>query len=291
MQSMTGFGAATRETEFGRIGAEARSVNNRFLELGFRLGQTFIHLEVPLRSELRQKIARGKVDITLRFEPADTVVPDVRINAHLLKSLARQLDEAGLSGSGDFRTEAFLQVPGVLITGSDTGGNEKLDALVCEIVHEAVERLVEERAREGAALREACLGHHDRMRALLDQVERSRDEVVEKYRVRLHERIEELMNAQKAALDPGRLEQEVAIFADKADISEECARLSAHLDALRGLADESDAVGRRLDFLVQEILREVNTIGSKCRDLDLARCVLDLKKETESLREQIANVE
>ena len=130
------------------------------------------------------------------------------------------------------------------------------------------------------------------MRELASVIESAKTSVVDKYRERLQARLEELLGPKGPSLDPGRLEQEVAVFADKADISEECSRLAAHLDALEELlGKDGEPVGRALEFLIQEILRETNTVGSKCRDLEVARAILDLKQENESLREIIANVE
>jgi uncharacterized protein (TIGR00255 family) len=291
MKSMTGYGAATRETPFGRLQAEIRSVNNRFLEINFRLGGTFIHLEAGLRATLRERLQRGKVDVLLRFDPSESFVPAVRLNVPVLKSLTRQLGEAGLAGEG-IRAEGLLGLPGVLVSESDPASTAELDGIVRELVLEAADKLTAERAREGETIREACRAQHARMAALAASIAGSRDDVVAKYRERLHQRIEELMGPKAASMDAGRLEQEVAIFADKADITEECQRLAAHLDALRDLVEkDGEAVGRALEFLVQEMLRETNTTGSKCRDLEISRNVLELKKEIETLRENLANIE
>ena len=294
MHSMTGFGAAAKETKFGRIGAEVRSVNNRFLELNFRLGSQFIHLEQSLRGVLRKELKRGKVDVMLRYEPSDDFTPKLRVNIPQLISLAEQVARAGYPReSGDFiRPEQLINVPGVVTAESAPERIDALDEVVIELVEEAARNLVEARKREGEGLRDELRGFHAEMTKLLAEIEKSRDGVVEKYRDRLATRIQELMGPKAASLDAGRLEQEVAIFADKADIAEECQRLASHLKALEeALAKEDEAVGRSLEFLSQEMLREVNTIGSKCRDLDIAKAVLELKNVLEGLREQIANIE
>lgn len=291
MNSMTGFGAATRETRFGRLTVEIRSVNYRFLEPSFRLGQSFMHLEPALRTELRNRLQRGKVDLFVRFEPTESFIPSVRINTALVREILKQFDQASLSDTPPPRPEALIGVPGVVMVDSDAGSNEELDGEMVSLVHEALDKLIAERRREGDALYAACRGHQQRMRELAAQVAAARDDVVQKYRERLRARLDELLGPMAPTLDPGRIEQEVALFADKADIAEECQRLDAHLEALATLLDQEDAVGRQLDFLTQEIQRETNTIGSKCRDLEIARCVLELKKENESLRENIANAE
>jgi uncharacterized protein (TIGR00255 family) len=175
----------------------------------------------------------------------------------------------------------------------DASQQETLEKLLRRALTEAVEGFAAERAREGEALRQAIADMRAAMVKHLASVGEARSEVVQKYRDRLKERLEELLGPQASVLDPGRLEQEVAFFADKADISEEVIRLGAHLDRLEQLLNDKEGAskGRALDFLSQEILREVNTIGSKSRDLDITRTVLELKGLVESLKEQVANVE
>lgn len=292
MLSMTGFGSALEESRFGRVSAEVRSVNNRFLELNFRLGASFLHLEPKLRTMLRDELRRGKVDVTVRFEPAEDFAPAARVNTALVQGIVQQMVDSGLATPGSIAVETLLTVPGALIQEADRKTNEELDAVVCKTVAKAVEALVAERSREGATIAGQLLEMHGRMKQRAESIAAGRDEVVAKYRERLHARIEELLGPKASSLDPGRLEQEVTIFADKADISEEVHRLAAHLDALEDLArKKNEAVGKSLEFLSQEILREVNTTGSKCRDLEMAQHVLELKKEVESLRELVANVE
>ncbi len=290
MRSMTGFGSAIRETPHGRLTVELRSVNNRFLELNFRLGSTFIHMESELRNRLRSRLVRGKVDVTLRFDASDDFNAGARVNKTLVRTLLAELKDA--SGGQEIRPEGLLSVPGVLVGQTHDEHLKELAAPILELADEAAAALVEQREREGEATRSILSGHQTAMVELAGRIAAGRGDVVARYRERLSQRIAELLGPNSPPLDPGRLEQEVAVFADKADIAEECARLEAHLDELsRLLATNGEAVGRKLEFLSQEMLREVNTTGSKCRDLDIARDVLALKNELESLREQIANVE
>ena len=291
MKSMTGLGSATRETEFGRITVEIRSVNSRFLDSNFRMGPTFSRLETSFRTVLRNRLQRGKVDVTLRFDPAEELVPGARINRGLLRQLMIEMaDVVGMDEK--VRTESLLTVPGVVLTASESTIPEEVDKAVLEVLDQAVDGLVSERSREGESLRGILLEQHRQMAERTQQITGARSEVVEKYRERLHARIEEVLNSQGGTVDPGRLEQEVVFFADKADITEECDRLAAHLEQMKALIEkDEESVGRSLEFLAQEILREVNTVGSKCRDLEIARAVLDLKQQVESCREQLANVE
>ncbi|MCB2155719.1 YicC family protein [bacterium] len=291
MKSMTGFGSATRETPFGRMTIEMRSVNSRFLDTNLRIGATFSHLETAIRTALRNRLQRGKVDVTLRFDPSEELVPAARINKVLLKRLMADVQEA-VEGGVEIRPESLLSVPGVVLTASESSIPEEADKSVLEVLDEAIDGLIQERSREGESLREVLREHHRLMSERTQEITTARAEVVQKYREKLLQRIEELMNSQGGTVDPGRLEQEVVFFADKADITEECDRLAAHLEQLKALVDkDEESVGRSLEFLAQEILREINTIGSKCRDLEIARAVLDLKQQVESCREQLANVE
>ncbi|MEQ8822158.1 MAG: YicC/YloC family endoribonuclease [Sumerlaeia bacterium] len=299
MRSMTGFGRETAEGPLGSVTVELRSVNHRFLEIAVRAPSALAALEPELRARIKERLVRGRVDATVRFTPAgDTTgdAPAVRLNIALVRSLAEQFRKALGTAEGSVRAAELLSVPGVLETGDAEAPTEEslaaLGAILREALDGALDGLIAERTREGAALREALAAMAADMRGHAAAVSDGRDAVVDRYRERLQARLEKLLGPEGPALDPGRLEQEVLFFADKADISEECARLAAHLDALdAGIAADDEAVGRNLEFLTQEILREVNTTGSKCRDLDIGRHAMALKQLVESLKEQLANVE
>ncbi len=290
MNSMTGFGNGQAEHEsLGSLAIELRSVNSRFLDLAIRLPQELTTFEPLARSELQKRFARGKIYLSTRFDPIPGAAERYLLNEPLLKKLEEFCEERGATPSA----ESLLGIEGVIQIQPDESRQDELKKLFIDALEQAAEGLDAERGREGAALRQALLEIHEQMRERLDAVEESRGQVVDKFRERLHERLDELLGPKSASLDPGRLEQEVAIFADKADISEEIMRLGAHLDRLKEILnpENPEVKGRALDFLAQEILREINTIGSKARDLDITRQVLELKGLVESLKEQIANVE
>ena len=291
MLSMTGFGSAQAIIPAGRVAVEVRSVNARFLEFGLRLPNALQALDPEVRNLVRGRLKRGKVDLVVRFEPAAEAASAVRINRAALANLLRDLSELSPLGH-KIAPETLLSVPGMISTPTEGDIAESLRVVVIDVVGKAIDALIADRRREGDGLRAAFRGHHAALAAGHAAANAARGEVVARYRDKLLARVTELLGPQSAALDPARLEQEVVLFADKADLSEECQRLGAHLDQLASLIEKNeDAVGRSLDFLCQEILREVNTIGSKCRDLSITRAVLDMKTETESLRENIANVE
>lgn len=196
-----------------------------------------------------------------------------------------------LSPERDITVENLFTIPGVVVGLPDETRADQLKELFVDAMKIAFESFSSERRKEGEKLAEAIDLIAHEMERSLDQIRGASEDIVEKYRQRLHERMEDLLGPRMASLDPGRLEQEVAIFTDKADINEEIVRLESHLGNLRGMiAKKGEPIGRKIEFLAQEILRETNTIGSKCRDLDITREVLNLKNLCENLREQIANV-
>lgn len=289
MNSMTGFGSGRAESPLGAVTVELRSVNNRFLDVSARIPSELSAAEPSARAELQKRIHRGKVVLNARFDAIPGAAEHYDVNRPLLGMLEKFCRDRNESSS----LAHLLTVPGIIVTHQDSAATEALQKLFATAFHAAMEGLKKDRRREGEALRAALRGIHERMTAALGIVDRGRQGLAAKYRDKLQERIAELLGPKGAALDAGRLEQEVALFADKADIEEEIIRLRAHLSRLNDiLSDESDeGKGRALEFLNQEILREVNTIGSKSRDLDIITQVLELKNLAESMKEQTANIE
>ena len=290
MQSMTGFGRGTAESLIGRLSVELRTLNHRFTELSLQLPPALGFLDQPARRRVASAVQRGKVTLLVRFEPGQSAPAGVALNRPLLDELAAQA--RAMRDGGPIMPEVLMLAPGVVSPSADPAAEEGILALFDAAFDAAAAALRTDRAREGAVLADAFAASSARMRASAESIATGSSQVVARYRDKLHARIEELLGPAAGSPDPGRLEQEIVLFADKADISEEIVRLTSHLDELvKVIATVGAPVGRRLDFLSQEIGREVNTIGSKCRDLDLTRHVLDLKAELESLKEQIANVE
>jgi uncharacterized protein (TIGR00255 family) len=292
MKSMTGYGAGRADGACGNVSIELRTVNGRFLDLSFRLPAMLSFAEPALRRSLMARLARGKVHVSARFDSAENAPPAVTVNRPLLRLLAEEA--RALAPDRPIAAETLLLAPGVVVPTVDSAMEEALAALVERALAQALDALEADRAREGRVLADAMLAIHARLEENHALVAAAGGSVAEKYRDRLRERIAELLAGTGVAPDPARIEQELALFADKADIGEECVRLGAHLDELRAILSgrgKGDAAGRRLDFLAQEIGREINTIGSKCRDLGIAKAVLAMKLELESLREQLANIE
>lgn len=287
--SMTGYGSGRAESAIGSVSVELRSVNSRFLDIAARMPQEFSAFEPTLRQELQKRFQRGKVYAQVQFSPIPGAGQHYALNGPLLELLEQACAARGEKPA----LSTLLAIPGAVLTLSSESQQEELGRLFRTAMEQAVKGFAAERAREGEALRQALAQLRDAMLARLATISAARGEVTTKFRDKLKERLAELLGPAGATLDAGRIEQEVALFADKADITEEVTRLEAHLQHFGTLLTDKDtpAKGRALDFLSQEILREVNTIGSKARDLEITRQVLDLKALVEALKEQVANLE
>ena len=290
---MTGYGQAVRESSEVRITVEVRSVNNRFADMKLRLPDALASLEPELRRAVLAKVKRGRVEIDLRIEAARGSRA-VSLNRHVVGDVlaAGQAlrEEFGVLGDADMAT--LLRVPGVLEIASPA---EALDdagkAQVLAAVGDALEALDRARSKEGAMLTADLLERFGRMESVVGEVRARAAAVPELLEKKLVERVAQLTTG--IAIDPGRLAQEAAFLADRADVTEEIVRLSGHLGQARGFLARPDGepVGKRLDFLLQEIHRETNTIASKSPDLEMSRGALTLKAEAEKIREQIQNLE
>lgn len=292
-QSMTGFGQAQMNTAIGQLAVELRTVNNRFHDLALSLPRELANCEMPLRALLRATVTRGRVDVRVRFT-SPTSGANALLNVELVREWVQQLRALRELGvHGEITPDTVLAIPGVAQGGVTALDEEVAWAALRPVVDQALAALARERAREGAALAEQLVADGRRIAELRELVHAQREAIVSRYRTRLTERIAELEAETRAKLEPGRLEMEVAMFADKADISEETVRLGVHLDRFFALlahpAEES--IGKQLEFLLQEFGREINTICSKARDTDVTGHALEMKNLVERIREQAANVQ
>ena len=290
MQSMTGYGRCQAVLDGREMPLEVKTVNHRFLDLSFRLPRNVGFLEEMLRRELASGIQRGHMDVFVAYRNTRSDARQVRVDAALAGAYmeaARQVQE--IAGAGEPLSAAQLMaLPDVVqITEAqeDQGAVEQLAKLALEQVTTQVRAM---RAREGDALRRDLTEHLDALAQLRERMAARAPQVPQAYRERLTARLAELA---VEPVEPQRLAQEAAIFADKCAIDEELSRLASHIAQMRACLDEDGAVGRRLDFLTQEMNREVNTIGSKASDLEITQAVVAAKSEIEKLREQVQNVE
>jgi uncharacterized protein (TIGR00255 family) len=288
---MTGFGSAASTEGGEQISVELRSVNGKFCEVKPRLPRELASLEADLVRLVKERVGRGNVDAMVRRSATagSDVVP--RIDEGLIAAYVGALKDAAQRAGirDDVGLRDLLTLQGVVRLEERPPDLAAAGKALASAVSGAVSGLLSVRQREGAALEADLRARSERMRLLLGQLREAAPAAVATFRERLHTRIREL--APDISVDPARLEQEVVIFADRSDVAEELTRLAAHLDELERLFAQPGPVGRQLDFLLQEINREVNTTGSKSQSSDLARIVVELKTELERLREQVQNVE
>ncbi|HEY6455146.1 MAG TPA: YicC/YloC family endoribonuclease [Steroidobacteraceae bacterium] len=285
---MTGF--ARRETSgpWGSLICELRSVNHRFLESSLRLPEELRSLDPEIRQQFGRGLKRGKVDCTFTYRRTDSAARALDLDREALEQLlGRAREVAALAGSTPVNIDALeaLRWPGV-IRDTDTGTQELLVAARA-LAAATVDDLVQARAREGARLGELIEQRCAGLSTLVAQVRVRLPEVRTKTRSRLDERLVEL----KAEVDQERLEQELALLLQRLDVDEELDRLGAHVEEIRRIIAGSEPAGRRLDFLMQELNREANTLSSKSQDLETTRAAVDMKVLIEQLREQVQNIE
>lgn len=293
IRSMTGFGRC-RETVGGRdITVEIKSVNSRFLDCTTRISRSVSFLEERVKPYLQARgLTRGKVDVTVAVDTVEsaerTVLDDGQVKAYL-DALYRLRDEYGLKD--DISVMSVAANSNLFVTVRPEEDAERVWAELEPVLGRAADAFFAAKEREGAALVADLGGKVREMRALAERIEELSVGTVDRYRERLAERVRTALADNRITVDESRILTECAIFADKVAVDEELVRLRTHLDAMEAILRDGDAVGRRLDFLIQEMNREVNTTGSKCTDAAVAQTVVDLKCILEKVREQIQNLE
>ncbi|RMH15828.1 MAG: YicC family protein [Acidobacteria bacterium] len=292
MHSMTGFGQGTASDERQRITVTLRGVNHRFLDLHLRLREEHRALEPVLRQRLRQRLRRGRLEVQVEVELLAERPVDVELDerlAHALGELSSRLLSRGLIAAGPTFGD-LLRLPELVRLKTEPLSWEEADLATVELATDrALDQLLEARATEGAKLAAVIEDRLDALEVLLDELTSAAAGWPAAAGEALRQRVEALLG--ELSVDPARLAQEVALLVDRSDVREELDRLRSHLEHFRGLMAKSGAVGKRLDFLSQEIFRELNTIGAKCRNADMTRLVLAGKGCCEQIREQVQNVE
>lgn len=290
MRSMTGYGRHAVQQDGREATVELKSVNHRYLDFGFRLPRDMQYLEGDMRSQISAALSRGRVDVVLTYVnhrgDARQVSADMALAQTYHKAFKRLKKDLSLSGG--LRFADLAAAPGVLTVTQAAEDEQAVSVLVQQALAGALDALIASREREGAAMQADMQGIARQLEDIHQQIAALAPQQPERYAQRLTERLKQLRPEE---VDPQRLAQEVAMFADRCAVDEELARLRAHLDSLNALLGDSQPLGRRLDFLVQEMNREVNTIGSKTSELAITQLVLDAKNALEKLREQLQNVE
>lgn len=297
VKSMTGYGRGEETAQGTTVTVELRAVNNRYLDCTVKMPRTYIFAEDALKELVQSKVSRGKVDVfvNVAHEGGDDVT--VTVNESLARAYVRamlQLERLGAEEGNrtilsDYKTADLARFPDVLTVEKKEEDQDQVKALLLAALDRALDDFNTMRAREGEKLKADILGRADTIESLTSKVEQRSPETVKEYRNRLEVKMQEVL--QNTQIDESRLLTEAAIFADKVAVDEETVRLHSHLSQLRELLGKGGAVGRKLDFLIQEFNREANTIGSKCSDIQIARIVVDIKAEIEKIREQVQNIE
>lgn len=291
IKSMTGFGRFEAVTPERKISVEIKAVNHRYLDLSIKMPKKFNYFESGLRSLLKNYIQRGKVDIFISYEDYTEEKLNLKYNSTLASEYMDYFVkmQRQFAIENDVKVSTLAQMPEVLSMEQAPEDEEQMWKLLSQAVEEAAKKFVESRAQEGERLREDMLGKLDYMESLVDFVEERSPQVIREYRAKLEGKVKELL--ENSTIDENRILTEVTIYADKICVDEETVRLRAHIDATRRELKAGGSVGRKLDFIAQEMNREANTILSKSGDLEISDRAIALKTEIEKVREQIQNIE
>lgn len=292
VSSMTGFGRGRVAQDGREMTVELKSVNHRYLDLSFRMPRHISFAEDTLRTALNDSLSRGHVDVYVNYRNTRSDAKEVRIDTALLGAYLKSVKAAAaeLREENDMTLSNALRLPDVTDIVEADEDDEAVKALTKEAVDKAIAELITARRGEGERLANDLTERLATVDELRGKIETRAPMVVEEYRIKLNERIEAMLGG-TVEVDAQRLATEVALFADKASIDEELVRLKSHTAQARELLSQSEAAGRRLDFVVQEMNREFNTIGSKANDAEIAKLVILGKAELEKIREQVQNIE
>ncbi len=289
--SMTGYGRAVQSLNGKEITVELRSVNNRFLDCNVKMPRAFSYAEDAVKQTVKQSVARGKVDVFITIQVTAEENVQVALNRPVLEGYLKALQTiaADYPVRDDISATSLTRFPDIFVVQKEQEDEAQNIADIVSVAKQALEAYNAMRRTEGAAM--VC-DLRNRAATILDyvsKIEERSPQTVREYRARLENKMREVLD--NAAVDESRILTEAAIFADKVCVDEETVRLRSHFDQLESLLQNGGAIGRKLDFLLQEMNRESNTIGSKCNDLELTRYVVEIKSELEKIREQIQNIE
>ena len=290
IKSMTGYGKANLEQNLRKYTVEIKSVNHRYLDISVKMPRNLSYLEEEIKREISRSVKRGKIDVFITFENNSIEGREIKINTGLAKGYIKELrklaeEEKLLS---DIQVNDIARYPDVL-TIQDNQDDEIIKLEILEVIAKATEGLVNMRNAEGEKIAKDLEERLELIQAKVNEVSKFSTGLIEEYVVKLEERIRQILKDQE--IDKSRLAQEVVIYADKCSIEEEITRLNSHISQFKDLLKSNEAVGKKLDFIIQEMNRETNTIGSKANSLEITNGVIDMKTEIENLREQIQNIE
>ena len=291
IRSMTGYGKQSLNVEKREYQVEIKSVNHRYLDINIKLPKSISYLEDTIKKEISAKIKRGKIYVFITFENNSQEGKNITINKELAKLYIEQLKELAQEEKilNNIEVMDIAKLPDILIVKNDEE-DEKIQNELIEVVQGAISKIIEMKNIEGNKIEQDLLQRIDKIENKIVEISAKSTGLIEEYVVKLEKRIKEILKTEE--LDKSRLAQEVVIYADKCSIEEEVTRLKSHIYQFRNLiSNNNETIGKKLDFLIQEMNRETNTIGSKANNLEITNGVIDIKTELEDIREQIQNIE
>lgn len=290
IKSMTGYGKATLTKELRTYQIEIKSVNHRYLDISIKMPRVLSYLEEKIKKEIAKKIKRGKIDVYITFENASAEGKEIKINTEIAKVYIQELRKLAKEENlqDNIEVTEISKFPDVLSI-QNAEEDETIKQEVIEVTKMATENLVQMRKTEGNKMAEDLLSRIESINKKIQEISGLSTGLIEEYVVKLEGRIKEILKNQE--VDETRLAQEVVIYADKCSIEEEVTRLKSHILQFKEFLNSEEAIGKKLDFMVQEMNRETNTIGSKANNLEITNGVIDIKTELENIREQIQNIE
>ena len=291
IRSMTGYGKQSLNVEKREYQVEIKSVNHRYLDINIKLPKSISYLEDTIKKEISAKIKRGKIDVFITFENNSQEGKNITINKELAKLYIEQLKELAQEEKilNNIEVMDIAKLPDILIVKNDEE-DEKIQNELIEVVQGAISKIIEMKNIEGNKIEQDLLQRIDKIENKIVEISAKSTGLIVEYVVKLEKRIKEILKTEE--LDKSRLAQEVVIYADKCSIEEEVTRLKSHIYQFRNLiSNNNETIGKKLDFLIQEMNRETNTIGSKANNIEITNGVIDIKTELEDIREQIQNIE
>ena len=291
IRSMTGYGKQSLIVEKREYQVEIKSVNHRYLDINIKLPKSISYLEDTIKKEISAKIKRGKIDVFITFENNSQEGKNITINKELAKLYIEQLKQLAQEEkiSSNIEVMDIAKLPDILVVKNDEE-DERIQNELIEIVQGAISKIIGMKNVEGSKIEQDLLQRIDKIENKIMEISAKSTGLIEEYVVKLEKRIKEILKTEE--LDKSRLAQEVVIYADKCSIEEEVTRLKSHIYQFRNLiSNNNETIGKKLDFLIQEMNRETNTIGSKANNLEITNGVIDIKTELEDIREQIQNIE
>lgn len=290
IKSMTGYGKETKNEQERKYQIEIKSINHRYLDISVKMPRALSYLEEIIKQKISKKVKRGKIDVFITFENNSLEGREIKINTELatayIKELKKLAETEGISS--DIQVNDIAKYPDVLNI-QNAQDDEKIKIEILEVLDGATTNLVRMREIEGERLAKDILERLDKIKMQVKEISEFSTGLIGEYIVKLEERLKQLLKEQE--IDKSRLAQEVVIYADKCSVEEEVTRLNSHISQFENLLNSNEAIGKKLDFIIQEMNRETNTTGSKANNLEITNRVIEIKTEIENIREQVQNIE